>query len=77
MRGGIAIREELIDEWKNREVKHEKEYAILTAEIAKAAFGFSPGEHKKLKGLIRVNFRDHMTDFELIFPCLERRLRLR
>jgi prophage antirepressor-like protein len=50
---GIAIRDELTDEWKKREVRREKEYAILTAEIAKAAFGVTPGEHKKLKGLIR------------------------
>jgi DNA-damage-inducible protein D len=35
---GIAIREELTEEWKNREVRREREYAILTAEIAKAAF---------------------------------------
>ncbi|MBW2145075.1 MAG: Bro-N domain-containing protein [Deltaproteobacteria bacterium] len=67
---GIAIREELTDEWKKREVRREKEYAILTAEIAKAAFGVTPGDHKKLKGLIRENLRDHMTDLELIFSML-------
>lgn len=67
---GIAIREELTDEWKAREVKRETEYAILTAEIAKAAFGFTPGEHKKIKGLSRENLRDHMTDLELIFSML-------
>ncbi len=67
---GIAIREELTDEWKEREVRREKEYAILTAEIAKAAFGVTPSEHKKLKGLIRENLRDHMTDLELIFSML-------
>jgi DNA-damage-inducible protein D len=67
---GIAIREELTDEWKSREVRREKEYAILTAEIAKAAFGVTPSEHKKLKGLIRENLRDHMTDLELIFSML-------
>ena len=67
---GIAIREELTDEWREREVRREKEYAILTAEIAKAAFGVTPAEHKKLKGLIRENLRDHMTDLELIFSML-------
>ena len=67
---GIAIREELADEWKMREVRREKEYAILAAEIAKATFGVTPGEHKKLKGLIRENLRDHMTDLELIFSML-------
>lgn len=67
---GIAIREELTDEWKKREVGQEKEYAILTSEIAKAAFGVTPGEHKKIKGLKRENLRDHMTDLELIFSML-------
>ena len=67
---GIAIREELTDEWKKREVKGKKEYEILTAEIAKAAFGITPSGHKKLKGLKRENLRDHMTDLELIFSML-------
>jgi prophage antirepressor-like protein len=67
---GIAIREELTDEWKKRDVKQESEYAILTSEIAKAAFGITPGEHKKLKGLDRENLRDHMNDLELIFSML-------
>ena len=67
---GITIREELTDEWKNRDVKEGREYAILTAEIAQAAFGVTPGEHKQLKGLKRENLRDHMTDLELIFSML-------
>ncbi len=67
---GIAIREELTDEWKKREVKEEKEYAILTAEIAQATFGVTPDEHKHIKGLKRQNLRDHMTDLELIFSML-------
>jgi hypothetical protein len=67
---GIAIREEHTDEWKKRDVKQEQEYAILTAEIAKAAFGVTPGEHKQLKGLKRENLRDHMTDLEQIFSML-------
>ena len=67
---GIAIREELTDEWKKREVKEKREYEILTAEIAKAAFGITPSTHKKLKGLKRENLRDHMNDLELIFSML-------
>jgi DNA-damage-inducible protein D len=67
---GIAIREELTDEWKNHGVKEEKEYEILTAEISKAAFGLTPSQYKKLKGLKRENLRDHMTDLELIFSML-------
>jgi DNA-damage-inducible protein D len=70
---GIAIREELTDEWKNRDVKQEQEYAILTAEIAKAAFGVTPGEHKELKGLKRENLRDHMTNLERSSRCSARR----
>ncbi|MDA8338375.1 MAG: Bro-N domain-containing protein [Nitrospiraceae bacterium] len=67
---GIAIREELTDEWKKRDVKEKREYEILTAEIAKAAFGITPSKHKKIKGLKRENLRDHMTDLELIFSML-------
>ncbi len=67
---GIAIRDELTGEWKKKEVNQEKEYAILTTEIAKAAFGVTPTEHKKIKGLKRENLRDHMTDLELIFSML-------
>src|SRR3990167_639948 len=36
---GIAIRDELTDEWGKRGAQTKKEYAILTAEIAKATFG--------------------------------------
>lgn len=66
----IAIREELTGEWKNRGVKEQKEYAILTAEISKATFGLTPSEYKKAKGLKSQNLRDHMTDLELIFSML-------
>ena len=66
----IAIREELTDEWKNRGVKEQKEYAILTAEISKATFGLTPSEYKKIKGLRSQNLRDHMNDLELIFSML-------
>lgn len=67
---GIQIREELTDEWKNRDVGGSKEYAILTAEISKATFGITPTEYKQFKGLDRENLRDHMTDLELIFTML-------
>lgn len=67
---GIAIREQLTNEWEKRGVKEEKEYAILTAEIAEATFGLKPSDHKKLKGLKKQNLRDHMSDLELIFTML-------
>jgi hypothetical protein len=66
----IAIREELTEEWKNRGVKEQIEYSILTAEISKATFGLTPSEYKKVKGLKSQNLRDHMTDLELIFSML-------
>ncbi len=70
---GIAIREELTVEWKNRGAKETQDYEILTAEISKATFGVTPSEYKKLKGLKRENLRDHMNDLELIFTMLGER----
>lgn len=67
---GIAVRAELTDEWKNRDVKEDVEYAILTAEISKATFGMTPSQYKEFKNLKRENLRDHMTDLELIFSML-------
>ncbi|HLB56068.1 MAG TPA: Bro-N domain-containing protein [Coxiellaceae bacterium] len=69
---GIAVRDELTDEWKKRGVKEQKEYAILTAEISKATFGMTPTEYKEFKTLQNPqdNLRDHMTDLELIFTML-------
>jgi DNA-damage-inducible protein D len=69
---GIVIRDELTDEWKQRGVKQNKEYAILTAEISKATFGMTPSEYKQYKALEKPtdNLRDHMTDLELIFTML-------
>ncbi len=67
---GIAIREELTDQWQKRGIKEQKEYEILTAEISKATFGMTPSAYKKHKGLKRENLRDHMTDLELIFSML-------
>jgi DNA-damage-inducible protein D len=66
----IAIREELTEEWSKNDVKLQKEYAILTAEISKATFGIAPSQHKKVKGLKNQNLRDHMNDLELIFSML-------
>ena len=69
---GIDVRKNLTDEWKKRGVNSETEYSILTSEISKAAFGLSPEEYKKHKGLKKPteNLRDHMTDLELIFNML-------
>lgn len=66
----IAIRDELTGEWQKRGVKEQREYAILTAEISKAAFGLTPTEYAEFKKLKRENLRDHMSDLELIFSIL-------
>lgn len=60
----------MTDEWKNRGVREDRDYAILTAEISKAAFGVTPSEYKQIKGIKRENLRDHMNDLELIFSML-------
>ncbi|MEK6928121.1 MAG: Bro-N domain-containing protein [Nanoarchaeota archaeon] len=67
---GIAIRQNLTDEWKNRGVQKEIEFAILTDEISKATFGKTVKEYKEFKRLKRENLRDHMDELEIIFSML-------
>ena len=74
---GIAIRQNLTDEWQERGIKDDLDYAILTAEISKATFGMTPGEYKKFKNLpvkSKANLRDNMDDLELIFTMLGERM---
>ena len=73
---GIAVRQNLTDEWKRRGITKERDYAILTAEISKATFGVTPSEYKEIKGLTQKNqnLRDHMDDLELIFTMLGERV---
>lgn len=73
---GIAIRQNLTDEWKRRGIETDREYAILTAEISNATFGLTPTEYKDIKGLHgkNQNLRDHMNDLELIFTMLGERV---
>ena len=70
---GIAIRQSLTDEWQERGVATQRDFAILTAEISRATFDMTPSEYKKHKNLptkSKANLRDHMTDLELIFTML-------
>lgn len=73
---GIAIRQNLTDEWKRRGISEERDFSILTAEISKATFGMTPSEYKEFKGLAKKNqnLRDHMDDLELIFTMLGERV---
>jgi len=70
---GLAVREELTDEWQKRGAGTDRDYEILTAEISQATFGLKPYEYKKIKGLKHENLRDHMDDFELILTMLGER----
>lgn len=67
---GIAVRQDLTDEWKKRGIESQVGFSILTSEISKATFGMTPAEYKKFKGLTKENLRDHMRDLELIFTML-------
>ena len=74
---GIAIRQNLTDEWKERGIEEQRDFAILTAEISKATFGMTPSEYKNYKNLpekSKSNLRDHMDDLELIFTMLGERV---
>ena len=74
---GIAVRQNLTDEWQERGITTQQGYAILTAEISKATFGITPNQYKNLKNLpekSKINLRDHMTDLELIFTMLGERV---
>ncbi len=71
---GIAIRQELTDEWAERSITKALEYAILTNEISMATFGMTVDEYKQYKKLKKENLRDHMNDLELIFTMLGERV---
>ena len=66
----IEMRKELTDEWKNRGIEKESEFAILTNELTKAWSGLSVREYKELKGLKKENLRDNMTNLELVLNML-------
>ncbi|MDR2201225.1 MAG: phage antirepressor protein [Clostridiales bacterium] len=61
----IEMRKKLTDEWKERGIDSEKDYAILTNEMTRAWSGMSVQEYKRLKDLKKENLRDNMTDIEL------------
>ncbi len=69
---GIAIRQDLTDEWKTRGIQEQEDFAILTNEISKATFDKTVEEYKEFKGLNKKNhnLRDHMTDWELILTMI-------
>ena len=66
----IEMRKELTDEWRNRGIEKESEFAILTNEITKVWRGLSVKEYKQKKGLKKENLRDNMTNIELVLNML-------
>ncbi len=66
----IEIRKELTDEWENRGVKGNNEFAVLTDVITFAWAGLKIGDYKKYKGLKKENLRDNMTNLELVLNML-------
>lgn len=66
----IEMRKELTDEWKERGVEKEKDFAILTNEMTKAWSGKTVQEYKQFKDLTKENLRDNMTNIELALNML-------
>lgn len=66
----IEIRKELTDEWEERGVKTNSEFAALTDEITFAWAGFKTKDYKKYKELKKENLRDNMTNLELVLNML-------
>jgi len=56
---GMAVRESLTDEWKDRGVEESIDFAILTNDIMEEAFDLDVAEYKELKNLEKENLRDH------------------
>ena len=67
---GIVIRQDLTEEWKQRNIEQNYEFGILTDEITKATFGKNVKEYKEFKDLNKENLRDYMGDWELILTMI-------
>jgi len=57
---GIAVRQDLTDEWQNRGAGTSREYAILTNEIMQGAFDLKVEDYKQVKGLERETLRKYV-----------------
>ena len=60
----IEIRKDLTNEWSERGVKNNNEFAILTDDITFAWAGLKIKDYKKHKDLKKENLRDNMTNLE-------------
>ena len=66
----IEIRKDLANEWNERGVKAQNEFAILTDDITFAWAGLKVKDYKKVKELKKENLRDNMTNLELVLNML-------
>src|SRR3989344_2541394 len=66
----IEIRKDLTNEWDERGVKTNDEFAILTDDISFAWAGLKTKDYKKHKDLKKENLRDNMTNLELVLNML-------
>lgn len=66
----IEIRKDLTNEWNERGIKKNDEFAILTDDITFAWAGLKTKDYKDYKGLKKENLRDNMTNLELVLNML-------
>lgn len=66
----IRVRKSLTFEWRERGVKANSEYAILTNDIYRAWSDMTARQYKTHKGLTNESLRDNMSDLELALSTL-------
>lgn len=66
----IEIRNDLTNEWQDRGILSNKEFAILTDDITFAWAGLKTKDYKKYKDLKKENLRDNMTNLEMVLNML-------
>lgn len=66
----IRVRKSLTYEWRERGVKANSEYAILTNDIYRAWSDMTARQYKTHKGLTNESLRDNMSDLELALSTL-------
>lgn len=66
----IEIRKDLTNEWQERGILTNEDFAILTDDITFAWAGIKTKEYKKVKELKKENLRDNMTNLEIVLNML-------
>jgi hypothetical protein len=66
----IEIRKDLTNEWQERGILSNEDFAILTDDITFAWAGIKTKDYKKVKDLKKENLRDNMTNLELVLNML-------